>query len=222
MKRGSSIAVFILAAGVPVAGCAVTSGSPRESVGQTIHSMSATTTIQIRYQADRLLGPLGLEVQSYKGEVFVSGLAQNDAQRERAVAIARDTPGVLDAYFVEMDLPGRPVSRQHYRASSQKVWAATVAAVRANGYQIDRQQEGRTLVTNWRWMNPGWVNMGLPSQERMRLALYAHGDVVTVIAVADRLDEETLSWQIWREQTMLQNIQDALTSAPFTVPPSGS
>ncbi len=218
MRKGFSLAVLVLTSWISVAGCAVTSGSPRESVGGAVHSMSVTTTVQIRYQADRLLGPLGLQVETYKREVFISGLAQNDAQRARAVAIARDTPGVLDAYFVDMDLPGRPVSRQHYRSSPQNVWAATVAAVRASGYQIEQQKEGRTLVTNWRWLNPGWVNMGLPTQERMRLALYAHGDVITVIAVADRLDEETLSWQIWREQTILRNIQDALTSTP----PSGS
>jgi hypothetical protein len=212
MKRGLSIAVLVLAAGVSVAGCAVTSGSPRESVGATIHSISVSNTVQIRYQADRLLAPLGLRVQTYRREVFISGLVQNDAQRARAVAIARDTPGVLDAYFVDTDLPARPVSRQHYRASAQDVWAATVAAVRANGYQTERQQEGRTLVTSWRRLNPGWPTLWLPTQERVRLALYPHGDVVTVIAVADRLDEASLSWQIEHEQTILRNIQDALSS----------
>jgi hypothetical protein len=39
-----------------------------------------------------------------------------------------------------------------------------------------------------------------------------------VIAVADRLDEATLSWQIHREETILRNIQEALSSAV----PSGS
>lgn len=212
MRRGLSIAVLVLAAGVPVAGCAVTSGSPRESVGATIHSISVSNTVQIRYQADRLLAPLGLRVQTYRREVFISGLAQNDAQRARAVAIARDTPGVLDAYFVDMDLPSRSVSRQHYRGSAQEVWAAAVAAVRANGYQIEQQQEGRTLVTSWRRLNPGWPTLWLPTQERVRLGLYLHGEVVTVIAVADRLDEASLSWQIQREQTILRNIQDALSS----------
>lgn len=211
MKGGLGIALLVLGAGVSVAGCAVTSGSPRESVGATIHSISVSNTVGIRYQADRLLGPLGLKVYTYNREVYICGLAQNDAQRARAVAIARDTPGVLDAYFVDTDLPSRPVSSQHYRASAQEVWAATVAAVRANGYQIEQQQEGRRVVTNWRRLNPGWPTLGLPTQERIRLALYPHGDVVTVIAVADRLDEETLSWQIQREQTVLRNIQDALS-----------
>ncbi len=213
MKRGLSLAVLALAAEVSVAGCAVTSGSPRESVGGTIHSISVSNTVQIRYQADRLLAPLGLKVQTYRREVFISGPVQNEAQRARAVAIARDTPGVLDAYFVEMDLPGRWVSRRHYHASAQSLWAATVAAVRAAGYQIERQQEGRSLATGWRRLDPGWVNLWLPTQERMRLALYPHGDVVTVIAVADRLDDASLSWQIQREQTILRNIQEALASA---------
>ena len=191
-------------------GCAVTTGSPRESVGGTIHSISVSNTIAFRYQADNLLGPLGLKVHTYLREVFISGPAQNDAQRARAVAIARDTPGVLDAYFVDTDLPGRPVSYQHYFASAQDVWTATVAAVRAYGYQIEQQEEGRSLVTAWRRLNAGWVNMGLLTQERVRVALYPHGGFVTVIVVADRLDEETLSWQIQREKTVLRNIQEAL------------
>jgi hypothetical protein len=182
-------------------------------VGGAVHSISVSNTIQIRYQADRLLAPLGLTVETYRREVFISGLVQNDAQRARAVAIARDTPGVLDAYFVDTDLPGRPVSRQHYRAGAQNVWAATLAAVRANGYQIEQQQEGRTLVTSWRRLNPGWPTLWLPTQERVRLTLYPHGDIVTVIAVADRLDEGTLSWHLGREQTILRNIQEALASA---------
>jgi hyperosmotically inducible protein len=210
MRRGPSIAVLVLAAAVAVPGCAVTSGSPRESVGEGVHSVSVSNTVQIRYQADRLLAPLGLKVETYRREVFISGLVQNDAQRAHAVAIARDTPGVLDAYFVDTDLPGRPVSRAHFRASVGDVWAVTVAAVRAAGYQIEQQQEGRTLVTSWRHLDSGWVNLWLAAQERMRLALYRHGDVVTVIAVADRLDEVTLSWQINREKNMLRDIGVAM------------
>jgi hypothetical protein len=33
-----------------------------------------------------------------------------------------------------------------------------------------------------------------------------------VIAVADRLDEQTLSWQIEREETVLRSIQETLAS----------
>jgi hypothetical protein len=102
------------------------------------------------------------------------------------------------------------VSRAHFRASVGDVWAVTVAAVRAAGYQIEQQQEGRTLVTSWRRLDSGWVNLWLATQERMRLALYPHGDVVTVIAVADRLDEVTLSWQINREKNMLRDIGVAM------------
>lgn len=213
MNQAPGVAVLLLAAVFSAGGCAVTSNSPRESVGGAVHSLSVSNTIQIRYQADRLLAPLGLTVETYRQEVFISGLAQNDAQRARAVAIARDTPGVLDAYFVDMDLPGRPVSRQHYRASAQEVWAATLAAVRANGYQIEKQEERRSIVTGWRPVNLGWATTWLPTQERVRLALYPHGEVVTVIAVADRLDAGSLSWPLQREKTILRNIQEALTGS---------
>jgi hypothetical protein len=212
MTRVPGIVFLVLVAGVAIPGCAVTSGSPRESVGEAVHGISVSNTIQIRYQADPLLASLGLRVESYRREVFISGLVQNDAQRTRAVAIARDTPGVLDAYFVDTDLPGRPVSRAHFRASSGMVWAATVDAIRANGYQIERQEEGRSLVTGWRRLDPDWASLWTPTQERVRLALYPHGDLVTVIAVADRLDEQTLSWQIEREETVLRSIQETLAS----------
>jgi hypothetical protein len=210
MRRAGAGAALVLAAAL--SGCAVTAGSPRESVGETIHSISASNTIQIRYQADPVLAPLGLRVATSRREVFVSGLVQNEAQRARALAIARDTPGILDAYFVDTDLPGRPVSRAHYHAGAEAVWAAAVAAVRAAGYQIADRQAGRSLVTEWRRLPPGWTTLWLGSQERMRLALYEHGDLVTVIAVADRLDEGSLAWQIEREETMLRNIREALTS----------
>lgn len=210
MREVPPAAVLVLAAALSVSGCAVTTGSPRESVGETVHSITATNTIQIRYQADRVLAPLGLRVETYRREVFVSGVAQNDAQRERALALARDTPGVLDAYFVDTDLPGQPVSRAHFNAGLKEVWAAALAAVRAAGYQIAQQREQRLLVTSWRRLESGWTTLWLATQERVRLALYAHGELVTVIAVADRLDEGSLSWKIWREETMLRNIGEAM------------
>lgn len=210
MRRSPRGGALVLAAAAALSGCAVTAGSPRQSVGETILGISASNTIQIRYQADPVLAPLGLRVRTYRREVFVSGPAQNEAQRARALAIARDTPGILDAYFADTDLPGRPVSRAHYEAGAEAVWTAMVAAVRAAGYQIARQQVGRSLETEWRFLPGSWATLGLTSRERVRLALYAHGDIVTVIAVADRLDGGSLPWQIEREEAMLRNIRKAL------------
>jgi hypothetical protein len=87
-----------------------------------------------------------------------------------------------------------------------------VAVVCAAGYQIEQQQEAISLMTSWRRLDPGWVNLWPPTQERMRLALYPHGSVVTVIAVADRLDEASFPWQINREENMLRDIGVALNS----------
>lgn len=218
MRPAPGVAALVVAAAVAAPGCAVTSGSTRESVGETIHSISVSNTVQIRYQADPVLAPLGLAVSTDRREVFVSGLVQNEAQRARALAIARDTPGVLDAYFVETDLPGRPVSRGHYHASPEAVWQAVLAAVRALGYPIARQEAGRALYTEWRRLAPSWETLWLATQERMRLALYPHGGVVTVIVVADRLDEGSLSWQTGRERAILRGIQEAL--APTSTPGS--
>jgi hyperosmotically inducible protein len=214
MRPGRSACLLGLATWL--AGCAVTSGSTRESVGEGVHSISASNTIQIRYQADPLLAPLGLTVETYRREVFISGLVQNEAQRARAVAIARDTPGILDAYFVDTSLPGRPVSRAHYSASREAVWAAAITAIRGAGYQIEERREGRSLVTAWRLFPPGFTTLWAGTQERVRLALYAHGHaqgVVTVIAVADRLDDGSLAWQIEQEETILRRIREALAAS---------
>lgn len=201
--------LLALAAALP-AGCAATPQSSRESVGEWIHSIGATNTIQVRYQADRVLAPLGLRVETSRREVFISGLVQNDAQRARAVAVARDTPGIVAASFVDTDLPGRPVSRAHYRASGEAVWTATLAAVREAGYQIEERRDGRALVTGWRPLAPSWRRLWRRTQERMRLAIYPHDESVTVIAVSDLLDETNLSGLIDREEAILHAIQEAL------------
>jgi hypothetical protein len=211
MKRGRSACLLVLLTWL--AGCAVTSGSSRESVGEALHGISASNTIQIRFQADPVLAPLGLTVETYRREVFISGLVQNEAQRARAVAIARDTPGVLDAYFVDTGLPGRPVSRAHYPASREAVWTAAITAIRGAGYQIEARREGRSLVTAWRLLRPSVMTLWAGTQERVRLALYPHGDTVTVIAVADRLDDGTLAWQIEQEEAILRRIREALAAS---------
>ncbi len=208
MRRIFWTAVVMLTA--CLAGCAVTTGSTRESVGDAVHSARITSMIALRYQADRLLAPLGLRVETYRREVFISGLVQDEAQRARAVTIAQDTPGVLAVYFVDTDLPGRPVSRAHYRATPEEVWGAALAAIRAAGYQIENRRVGRSLVTQWKRVQPGWRTLWLSTQERVRLALYPHGEIVTVIAVVDRLDEGTLLSKTRNEESILQNIREAL------------
>jgi len=201
--------------GAPLLGCALTAGSSYESVGETIHGISVSSTIQVRYQGDRILAPLGLKVETYRREVFVSGLVQNDDQRARAVAIAREAPGVRAAYFVDTDLPGRPVSHAHYHTGPEEIRAASLAALRAAGYQVEEGREGRSLITEWRRLGPSWRTLWRGTQERVRLAFHpdghAHG-VVTVIAVADRLDEGGLTWQLEREEAILHRIREVLNS----------
>ena len=214
MQRVREVAP-VAALAIFLAGCALTSGSERESVGEGMHSIRISTAIRLRYQADRVLAPLGLTVETFKREVFISGLAQNEAQRSRAMAIARETSGVVAAYFVDTDLPGRPVSRAHIRAGKERVWGASLAAVREAGYRIETEQERRFLVTRWKQVAPSWVTLWEATHGRIRLALYPNGEEVTLIAVADRLDEGSLRWQITEEEALLRRIQ---TLAAQTTP----
>jgi hypothetical protein len=60
---------------------------------------------------------------------------------------------------------------------------------------------------------PSWRTLWLETQERIQLSLYPQGNMVTVIAVADRLDQGATPWLIDREQAILRGLEAALRAA---------
>ncbi len=80
--------------GAALAGCA--GGPTTPSTGEYIDDSAITTKIKSRFVADSLVSAFDINVKTFRGEVILSGFVNTDAQKERAVAIARSTAGVRE------------------------------------------------------------------------------------------------------------------------------
>jgi len=172
----------------------------------------AERVISQRFQADPVLAPLGLEVTADAGEVFVAGAVPSDWLRERAVRLAGRGPGVVAAYFVELDRADRPLTFDRFRAEPARVWGATIAAVSANGWRLQDEAAGRSLTTAWRRVQGTWVSLGVGTQARLALQLHPRGESVTVIATVERLDAADLTWCLGQEQRLVRAIGENLAN----------
>jgi hyperosmotically inducible periplasmic protein len=86
------IAGFIVAASVFAAGCAST---PRqESFGEGVDDTVITTKVKALYVEDKAVSALGVNVETFKGTVQLSGFANDQNEINRAVEIARSVKGV--------------------------------------------------------------------------------------------------------------------------------
>lgn len=74
------------------AGCA---GTPtRESAGERIDDSVITTKVKALYVEDKTVSALGINVETFKGVVQLSGFADNQTEVDRAVELARGVKGV--------------------------------------------------------------------------------------------------------------------------------
>jgi hypothetical protein len=170
----------------------------------------AERVIALRYQADPVLAPLGLEVTADAGEVFVAGAVQSDAQRERALTLARRGPGVQAAYFVDLDRPDRPLTFERFRSEPARVWEATVAAVAAGGWRPQDEAVERSLASVPRRVPGTWITLGIATQAHLSLQFHPRGDSVTVIATVERLDAADLAWCLGEERRLVRAIGENL------------
>jgi len=93
--RGWVVAVLI--AGVVVAlgaGCA--GGPTTSSTGEYIDDSAITTKIKTSFVADRMVSASDIRVETFRGVVLLSGFVNTDAQKDRAISIARGTAGVRE------------------------------------------------------------------------------------------------------------------------------
>lgn len=168
--------------------------------------------LTLRYQADPILAPLGLEVTADSGEVFIAGAVQSDRDRERALTLARQTGGVAAAYFVDVDRPDRPVTFERFQAAPARVWDAAVAAAREAGWQMQDEAAERSLTTAPRRVRGSWVSLGVATQGRLRLEFHPRGATVTVIAVVERLDAAELGWCLDEERRVVRGMGEHLAT----------
>ncbi len=76
-----------------VSGCAGT--DTRSSTGEHIDDSAITGKIKAAFLTDDLVRVLDVKVETFKGNVQLSGFVDNEAQKNRAEQIAKSTPGVI-------------------------------------------------------------------------------------------------------------------------------
>jgi hyperosmotically inducible protein len=67
-----------------------------KSVGETVDDATITTRVKTALLNDPLTGGLRIDVDTFKGVVTLSGGVKSAAERDKAIEIARKTPGVVD------------------------------------------------------------------------------------------------------------------------------
>jgi len=88
----SAISLCVLLGGTMLVGCA---GSPtKESAGEVIDDSLITTKVKAKFVEDPAVSILNIKVETFKGNVQLSGFANNPTEMERAVALARGVNGV--------------------------------------------------------------------------------------------------------------------------------
>ena len=86
-------AVIMAGALLNIVGCAET--PTRESTGQYSDDVVLSTRVRTALFQDSTLKSSTIAVNTFKGEVQLSGFADSPAQAEKAVAIAKAIPGVV-------------------------------------------------------------------------------------------------------------------------------
>jgi osmotically-inducible protein OsmY len=88
-KLSYAVSVAALVLAVLVAGCGRT-------VGETIDDTTITTRVKTAMLNDPAVGGLRIDVDTFKGVVTLSGRVKTPAERDQAVALARQVDGVAE------------------------------------------------------------------------------------------------------------------------------
>ena len=67
-----------------------------KTVGDTIDDATITTRVKTSLLNDPDVAGLKIDVDTFKGVVTLSGAVKTPADREKAIGIAKKTPGVVD------------------------------------------------------------------------------------------------------------------------------
>ncbi len=83
-----AISLLILQACAPTA--------TRESTGEYIDDSAITTKVKTKLLGDPIVSGFAISVETFRGRVILSGFVNSQAQMDRAVALAREVPGVKE------------------------------------------------------------------------------------------------------------------------------
>lgn len=89
-KRAGILSIGLVAA--MLAACA--GGPQQESTGEYIDSAAVTAKVRTAIARDEDLSVFKIGVETYRGEVQLSGFVDSEAQRQRAEQVARNVDGV--------------------------------------------------------------------------------------------------------------------------------
>jgi osmotically-inducible protein OsmY len=91
-RQLTAISLCVLLGGTLLAGC--TSTPTKESAGEVIDDSLITTKVKAKFVDDPSVSALNIKVETFKGNVQLSGFANNPTEMERAVQLAREVKGV--------------------------------------------------------------------------------------------------------------------------------
>lgn len=94
MKLMAALALGGLGVALVQTGCAGTSTS--RSTGQYVDDAAITTKVKTALIDDEIVKARQVEVETYKGNVQLSGFVETPAQKQRAVQVARSIDGVVN------------------------------------------------------------------------------------------------------------------------------
>jgi len=91
------IVAFVAALTIPLLvlqGCAPT--ATRESTGEYLDDAAITTKVKTKLLGDPTISGFAVSVETFRGRVILSGFVNAQTQIDRAVALAREVPGVKE------------------------------------------------------------------------------------------------------------------------------
>ena len=94
MKKVVVAAMIGMVTAVAGTGCAVTSG--QESTGAYVDDATITGRVKTSLLNDPDVAGLKIDVDTFKGVVTLSGQVKTKLEEDKAIGIARRTPGVTD------------------------------------------------------------------------------------------------------------------------------
>jgi osmotically-inducible protein OsmY len=94
-ERGRTAAVAILAVSLLVLqACAPT--PTQRATGEFIDDAAIVTKIKTKLLGDPMISGFAVSVEAFRGRVILSGFVNSQTQIDRAIALAREVPGVQD------------------------------------------------------------------------------------------------------------------------------
>jgi len=90
--RWAASLITLLTVCLALDACAPT--ATRRATGEFIDDAAITTKIKTKLLGDPLVSGFAISVETFRGRVILSGFVNSQAQIDRAIALAREVPGV--------------------------------------------------------------------------------------------------------------------------------